>query len=129
MTSTPNEISKTSDNYFCPVRYTLGILGGKWKMPILCMLSKEDSMRYSSIKRKLGDVTNMMLAQSLKELDAAGIIHREQYNEIPPHVEYSLTEKGTSFIPVLGQFRAWGLEYMENETSCTKKCDKCQLTG
>ena len=63
-------------------------------MPIICILADMSSKRYNTIKRRLGNITNMMLAQSLKELEAAGMVSRKQYNEVPPHVEYSLTELG-----------------------------------
>ncbi|MDR1753450.1 MAG: helix-turn-helix transcriptional regulator [Eubacterium sp.] len=106
----------------CPFRYAFDIVGGKWKLPIVCLLASGNPARYSSIKRSLGDVTNMMLSQSLKELEAAGMIHREQYNEVPPRVEYMLTQKGISLLPVLFKFGAWGSENMQSST----KCFKCQ---
>jgi DNA-binding HxlR family transcriptional regulator len=68
----------------------------------------------------------MMLAQSLKELEAAGIVHREQYNEIPPRVEYTLTEKGNSMVPVLAQFGMWGAENMGIENISGLNCGICQ---
>jgi DNA-binding HxlR family transcriptional regulator len=112
----------------CPVRYSLDIVGGKWKLPILCMLASGIPTRYSTIKRKLGDVTNMMLAQSLKELEAMGMVFREQYNEVPPRVEYSLTEKGLSIVPILVQFGEWGIQNMQNDSACGAKCTTCQAT-
>ena len=110
----------------CPLRFSLDIIGGKWKLPILCMLASSVPTRYSSIKRKLGDVTNMMLAQSLKELEAVGMVHREQYNEVPPHVEYSLTDKGKSIFPILELLAVWGADILESDTECAAKCDICQ---
>ena len=110
----------------CPVRYSLNILGGKWKLPILCLLALGEPTRYSVIKRKLGDVTNMMLAQSLKELEAAGMVHRQQYNEVPPRVEYSLTDKGKSIVPLLVQFGTWGAENMQSDADCGLRCTICQ---
>lgn len=92
----------SEENLLCPIRYTIDIVGGKWKLPIICMLASGLPIRYSRIKRKLTGVTNMMLAQSLKELEASGIVHREQYNEIPPRVEYTLTDKGKSIIEYAG---------------------------
>ncbi|MDD4844377.1 MAG: helix-turn-helix domain-containing protein [Anaerotignum sp.] len=122
MIKNPEENINAEENLLCPIRYALGIVGGKWKMPILCMLSKGKAMRYSSIKRRLGNVTNMMLAQSLKELEAAGIVHREQYNEIPPRVEYTLTEKRNSMVPVLAQFGMWGAENIETKNLRELNC-------
>lgn len=112
----------------CPIRYTLSIVGGKWKLPILCLLAAGGPVRYSTIKRKLSGITNMMLSQSLKELDAAGIVHREQYNEIPPRVEYSITEDGRSIVPLLRQLAQWGMLHMGNEAPCAAYCEKCQAS-
>ncbi len=116
------------EELLCPVRYSLNIVGGKWKLPILCMLASGEPTRYSTIKRKLGDVTNMMLSQSLKELEAAGMIRRVQYNEVPPRVEYSLTEKGKSIVPILVQLGAWGAENMQSAAACGAKCPACLAT-
>lgn len=116
------------EKLLCPIRYSLDIVGGKWKLPILCMLASGESTRYSGIKRKLGDVTNMMLTQSLKELEAMGMVHREQYNEVPPRVEYSLTDKGNSIVPILVQFGTWGAENIQNDSACGTKCSACQAT-
>lgn len=115
-----------TEKLLCPVRYSLDIVGGKWKLPILCMLVSGEPTRYSTIRRKLGDVTNMMLSQSLKELEAAGMVYREQYNEVPPRVEYSLTEKGNSLVPILVQFGEWGAQNMRSDATCSVKCTKCQ---
>ena len=109
----------------CPLRHLSNTFGGKWKLPILCILSSgEKPKRYSVIKRRLGDVTNVMLSQSLHELEAAGLVHREQYNEVPPRVEYSLTEKGKIALPFLGQAAAWAIEDMK-ASSIEVFCDPC----
>lgn len=121
---TPNE----GEKLLCPIRYALNIVGGKWKLPIICMLANGSPTRYSCIKRKLADVTNMMLTQSLKELEAAGIVHREQYNEVPPRVEYTLTKKGNSIVPILMQLAEWGVEHMQEDSTCGVSCNKCQST-
>jgi DNA-binding HxlR family transcriptional regulator len=106
----------------------LDVIGGKWKLPIICMLEKGDRTRYSTLKRNLGDITNMMLAQSLKELEASGIVRRDQYNEVPPRVEYTLTEKGRSLLPSVTLLWQWAMDSMERETVCGKNCDKCVST-
>lgn len=113
-------------NLLCPIRYAIDIVGGKWKLPIICMLANGLPTRYSCIKRKLTGITNMMLAQSLKELTSAGIVYREQYNEVPPRVEYTLTDKGKSIIPPLKQLAGWGAEHMQEDKTCTTFCDTCQ---
>ncbi len=96
-----------SNDELCPLRYMTKILGGKWKMSIICILSNLDAIRYSAIKRKLKDITDIMLAQSLRELSNEGLVNRIQYNEIPPRVEYSLTESGRSVLPVLASAYDW----------------------
>ncbi|WP_333646207.1 winged helix-turn-helix transcriptional regulator [Lacrimispora sp.] len=117
---------QTTEELLCPIRHLMGIFSGKWKLPIVCILSGETPLRYSTIKRKLGDITNVMLAQSLKELEAAGVIHREQYNEVPPRVEYNLTEKGKNILPILAQLAGWAAEDMQEAASCGVLCNKCQ---
>lgn len=120
------EIMQSTEELLCPIRHLTNIFNGKWKLPIVCILSGETPLRYSTIKRKLGDITNVMLAQSLKELEATGVVHREQYNEVPPRVEYTLTEKGKSILPILIQLAGWAIEDMQNEASCGVLCTKCQ---
>ena len=120
--------AQSAEGLLCPIRYMIKMFGGKWKLPIVCMLSGETPLRYSMIKRKLGDITNMMLAQSLKELEADGIVHREQYNEVPPRVEYTLTEKGKSILPALTQMVKWSAENMQSESACGVKCSACSAT-
>ncbi len=126
MANKKTERTNAEQGLLCPVRYSLDIVGGKWKLPILCMLASGEPTRYSAIKRKLGDVTNMMLSQSLKELEATGMVYREQYNEVPPRVEYTLTEKGTSMVPILVQLGAWGMQNMQDDLTCGARCTTCQ---
>lgn len=109
----------------CPLRYLTDILGGKWKIPVICILSSQNEpMRYSVIRRRLEGITNMMLAQSLRELETCGMITRTQYNEVPPRVEYALTQKGRSVLPVLSQAVSWALSGMNSE-GIHAKCKSC----
>lgn len=118
--------STTVEKLICPIRYTLEIVGGKWKLPIICMLANREPLRYSKIKRKLSGITNMMLSQSLKELEAFGMVYRKQYNEIPPRVEYTLTEIGKSIVPTLETLAEWGETHMKSSNKvCSDFCDKC----
>jgi DNA-binding HxlR family transcriptional regulator len=111
----------------CPLRYTLGIIGGKWKLPIICLLATGKPMRYGEIKRKLKDITNMMLSQSLKELEAGKMVTRKQYNEIPPKVEYALTDEAKKLIEALTLFASWGHEQIEKHNDgITSGCAECQ---
>ncbi|MGL4792088.1 MAG: winged helix-turn-helix transcriptional regulator [Anaerotignaceae bacterium] len=114
------------ENLVCPIRHTLDIIGGKWKLPIVCMLIGGSPTRYSTIKRKLNGITNMMLAQSLKELEASGMVHREQYNEVPPRVEYTLTELGASIVPPLIQLAEWGTKQLVLSDEKSPYCEVCQ---
>ena len=109
----------------CPIRHMLNIFGGKWKLPIVCMLSRGGPMRYSAIKRRLENITNVMLSQSLKDLEASGLVRRKQYNEVPPRVEYSLTDKGMSILPTLESFVSWGIDDISENTSCNPNCLRC----
>ena len=109
----------------CPLRYLTNTFGGKWKLPIICTLADMSPKRYSAIKRKLGDITNTMLAQSLKELETAGMILRTQYNEVPPHVEYSLTERGKGALPMLTTAAQWAINEMKGE-GLSPNCWECQ---
>ncbi len=92
----------------CPLQYTLSVLGGKWRVAILCVLRTNGPTRYNELKRKVGGITNTVLATSLRELEEAGLVVRKQYNEMPVRVEYSLTERGKSLIPILDGMCEWG---------------------
>lgn len=92
----------------CPLTFALNLIGGKWRLPIIWALSKNGTMRYNELKRNIHGITNMMLTQSLKELELDGIINRKQFIEIPPRVEYTLTENGQSLIPALLALAHWG---------------------
>ena len=113
------------NNTICPLKYLTQVLGGKWKIPIICILSDPQPQRYSSIKRKLGNITNMMLAQSLKDLEASGMVSRKQFNEIPPHVEYSLTDRGRKALPFLSAASQWAAQELA-EKGLWPDCEDCQ---
>lgn len=98
--------------FACPVEYTISIIGGKWKTVILWQLANEGVSRYGEIKKVVTGITHKTLSKQLKELESDGLIHREEYKQIPPKVEYSLTEKGKSLIPILGAICNWGTANM-----------------
>ncbi len=93
------------------LEYSLDMFSGKWKSRILSVLSKADNLRYGEIKSKIDNITDAVLAASLKELISSQMIVRQSYDEIPPKVEYSLSEKGRSIIPVLDNISKWGEKY------------------
>jgi DNA-binding HxlR family transcriptional regulator len=97
-----------SYNIECPVKYTLGIIGGKWKLRILSQLLKRDIARFNELKKQISGITNTMLSNSLNELEKDQLIIRNQYNEMPLRVEYELTDKGKSLLPLLYELSSWG---------------------
>lgn len=99
----------------CPIEHTMNLISGKWKMIILWHLSQHDVMRYGEIKKSLDSITHKMLSQQLKELESDGFIHREAYQQIPPKVEYSLSDRGKSFLPVLQSLSDWGQNHLQLE--------------
>ena len=99
----------------CPMRRTLELLSGKWRTHIIYELCRHESCRFGELKKAVPRITNTMLSSTLKDLEEIGIIHREQFNEIPPHVEYSLTEKGRALLPVFTELAKWGEAYLADQ--------------
>ncbi|MDO4574287.1 MAG: helix-turn-helix domain-containing protein [Planctomycetia bacterium] len=95
----------------CPVTPLLLMLQGKWKFQIIYELCIKDPIRFGELKKAIDGVTNTVLTSSLRELEKDGLISRIQFNEIPPHVEYSLTEKGKALLPVFYEITKWGFKY------------------
>lgn len=95
--------------YECPVEATLDLIGGKWKGVILNLLD-DGPLRFSALRRRLAKVTQRTLTNQLRELEADGLVSRTIFPEIPPRVEYALTERGRSLKPVLAAMTAWGNE-------------------
>ena len=111
----------------CPLEYGLAVFGGKWKSRIICVLSANKKLRYSEIRKEMYNITDAVLAATLKDLIADGIVDRKSYDEIPPRVEYSLTGKGNSVVPILQSICQWSdifyKEDVENEMTQCQKCD------
>jgi len=101
-------------HYNNPVELSLDIIGGKWKMPILWRL-KDKPWRYSELKKSIGKITHKMLAQQLKELEEDGLISRKVFASVPPKVEYSITEKGETTIPIIESLRKWGEDFKKDK--------------
>lgn len=95
----------------CMVTPVLDMLQGKWKNHILFAMCRYNSIRFGELKRILPEITNTMLTTTLRELESYGLVNRIQYNEIPPHVEYSLTEKGRDLMPIYYVIFQWALKY------------------
>lgn len=100
----------------CPMRRTLEMLSGKWRTHIIYELCKAPSRRFGELKKAVPRITNTMLASTLRDLETLGVVHREQYNEIPPHVEYSLTEKGRDLLPVFTELAKWGEKHFDSDS-------------
>ncbi len=88
--------------------YTLSLINGKYKMTILYTLAAFHVVRFNEMKRYIEDISYKTLSSALKELEADQLVHREEYPQIPPKVEYSLTERGKSLIPILDAMCDWG---------------------
>ncbi|MDP2216121.1 MAG: helix-turn-helix domain-containing protein [Methanolobus sp.] len=104
--------SRGSREYNCPVEATLDVIGGKWKPLILWQL-KVKTLRYNNLQQLLPGISPKMLTRQLREMEEDGLVGRKMYPEIPPRVEYSLTEFGMTVIPVLEELCRWGGEYMQ----------------
>ncbi|KOR87060.1 MAG: winged helix-turn-helix transcriptional regulator [Bacillota bacterium] len=99
------EISDNQEPFF---GYTLSIISGKWKLLIIYYLSKNGTVRYNELQRIIGKITYKTLSSTLKEMQNDGLIHRKEFPQIPPKVEYSLTEKGQSLWPIIQEMCQWG---------------------
>lgn len=113
----------------CPLEYGLEVFGGKWKSRVICVLNEKKVLRYSQIRSEMANIKDAVLAGTLKELIADDIIRRKSYDEIPPRVEYSLTERGLSVVPILQSICRWSgvltREGAENPDTLFKQCQKC----
>lgn len=106
----PTKNQELLNKFVCPLEYSMSVFGGKWKPRILCVLCNSKTLRYNQIRKELNGITDIMLSKSLKELELNNMVIRTQYNEIPPKVEYSLSEKGNSVIGILLDVAKWGYD-------------------
>lgn len=110
----------------CPLEYGLEVFGGKWNSRIICVLAAKEVLRYSELRKEMGNITDAVLSASLKELITNGIVIRKSYDEIPPRVEYFLSEKGRSVVPILQSICKWsGAFYKEDPDNMMIHCQKC----
>jgi len=96
---------------------TLAVIGGKWKASIIWHLA-QGTMRFSDLQRVFSNITRKMLVQQLRELETDGLVHREVFRQVPPKVEYSLTEQGKSIYPILDKMCAWGRGHSIASADC-----------
>ena len=105
----------------CPIRDILSQLGDKWSLLVLISLSSNGTMRFNDIYRSIADVSQRMLTVTLRSLEADGLISRVIYPEVPPRVEYSLTQSGENLMPHLNNLVSWALENMQDILASRKK--------
>ncbi|WP_304508657.1 winged helix-turn-helix transcriptional regulator [Anaerotignum sp.] len=114
----------------CPLEYGLEIFGGKWKPRIICVLNEKKILRYSGIRKEMMNITDAVLASALKALIKDEIVQRKSYDEIPPRVEYSLTQKGKSVVPILQSICGWsGIFYKKDIDHALTQCQKCDYNA
>ena len=109
----------------CPLRLAMDVVGGKWRLSIICLLKDGKPLRYNQIKRGVPGITNVMLSQSLRHLEEYGIVDRQQYNEVPVRVEYQLTNNGKTVLDLLKQFSDWGNQYISRHPEYRSHCANC----
>ncbi len=97
--------------YYCPVELSLQVIGGKWKPLILYRLGQAERLRFSELKRHIPSITQKMLTQQLRELEADRVVERTVYPQVPPRVEYNLTPLGRTVMPVMEALCAWGRQF------------------
>lgn len=97
----------------CPVRNVIARFSGKWQLLVLCVLAENDATRFNAIGKAIPDISPKVLTDTLKNLERDNLVSRKVYAEVPPRVEYSLTELGRSLMPVIGNLISWSLENFE----------------
>jgi DNA-binding HxlR family transcriptional regulator len=98
----------------CPVRNVIARFGNKWALLVILILSENKVLRFSELKKMIPDVSSRMLSSTLRTLEADGLVSRKVYPEVPPKVEYSLTETGLSLVPFIGQLTEWAQKHMKS---------------
>lgn len=119
-----NKFEKYSDIENCPVRNVLDRIGDKWSMLVLMLLSEEKVLRFSGIQKLIETISEKMLSVTLKSLEADGLVGRKVFPEIPPRVEYHLTERGKSLIPHLHSLAEWANDNMSSIRKSRKKFER-----
>ncbi|MGI5888796.1 MAG: winged helix-turn-helix transcriptional regulator [Oscillospiraceae bacterium] len=117
---------KLEDDIRCPLEYGLEVFGGKWNSRVICVLADMGTLRYSEIRKEMGNITDAVLTSTLKGLISNDFVERKSYDQIPPRVEYSLTEKGKSVVPILQSICRWsGIFYKAPEDKSMSHCRHC----
>ena len=110
----------------CPLEYGLEIFGGKWNSRVICVLAAKKVLRYGELRKEMTDISDAVLAATLKELMKHELVQRKSYDEIPPRVEYALTKHGQSVVPILQSICRWSGQYKIKDTeNAMIQCRKC----
>lgn len=119
-----NKSNSSETTQLCAVDYAFKRIGGKYKARILWYLNMKTVLRYGELSRTLPDITTKMLTQTLRELEDDKLITRKMYHEVPPKVEYSLSETGLELIPFIKHLHNWGKKQIEKEAlaACQADC-------
>ena len=122
------DVKKAGEVEFrCYFQLAMMVIGGKWKPKVLFHLGQNDVVRFGALRRAVFGISEKMLIQSLKELEKDGLVNRKVYRQVPPKVEYSLTELGQSFVPVLNAMFNWGQSYASYLIARHKKGDNYEI--
>jgi DNA-binding HxlR family transcriptional regulator len=113
--------TRNEKTYHCPVEAALDVIGGKWKPLILWALG-DNVLRFNELQKGLPGVNTKMLTKQLRELEADGVITRTVYPEVPPRVEYAITDFGRTLIPILQALCSWGAEYLGIDDNAASQC-------
>lgn len=115
MTNQKKNNKQAKDALFpnCPIRNILARVGDKWSLLVLYTLQHKEPLRFKQLQREMPDISQKSLTQTLRILEEDGFVHREVFAEVPPRVEYRLTERGLSFLPVIDNLIGWAAENME----------------
>ncbi len=108
--SMEEKLNRFSDIKTCPIRNVISRFSGKWSMLLLCVLAENESIRFGEISKIVPDISQKVLTDTLRNLESSGLISRKVYAEIPPRVEYSLTELGKSLMPHIKGLVIWALD-------------------
>ncbi|MFI1483129.1 winged helix-turn-helix transcriptional regulator [Streptomyces sp. NPDC020747] len=103
----------TKRTYVCGLDAAIAVMGGKWKGLILFSLGEEGALRFGELRRTVSGISERMLILQLREMEASGLVHREVHHQVPPKVEYSLTDFGSSLNTALAPLGEWGEDHME----------------
>ncbi len=115
-------MKKKSEDPVCSVDYAFKRIGGKYKGRLIWYLNNRTIMRYGELRKELSDITPKMLTQSLRELEEDNLIVRKVFHQVPPKVEYSLTNVGNELIPFINYLKEWGDRQIEKEKMINIKC-------